>query len=257
MTDVIGRVRRVRHAHVVAAATALELLRSAVAEAAHGHATGVELREPARPVLAKLLAEGALEQALVMIERDGARPRVVLVPRRHKGHPTLTELLEADHARLDGILAQLEKQLAARDIGAVATAHLFAWGMKRHVTLEDEVLFPLYEKRTGLSIADHVRQIAVEHATVRHYLGLLVSAADKAMNPKTRAEGMDDIDHVRTGLVGVLEEHDAREERLLFPTIDHTLAYVDRPDLLRAVVLFDEADVRSAIDALSPSRRAP
>jgi iron-sulfur cluster repair protein YtfE (RIC family) len=191
-----------------------------------------------------------------MIERDGARPRVVVMPRRAKGATTITELLEADHARLDGLLDKLKGQLATRDVGAVATANVFAFGMSRHVTLEDEVLFPLYERRTRISLSEHIRQIAIEHSTVRHYIALLVTAANKMANPQTRAEGADDLDHVRNGLEGVLEEHDAREERLLFPTIDHTLAQIERTALLRTVVLFDAVDARSALDALSPTRRA-
>jgi iron-sulfur cluster repair protein YtfE (RIC family) len=237
--------------------TALDLLREATAEAAAGHPTAVELREPARPVLAKLIDEGGLDRALLMIERDGARPRVVVAPRRAKGKPTVTELLEADHARLDGILDKLKEQLAANDIGAVASAHLFAFGMRRHVTLEDRVLFPLYERRTGIMLSDNVRQIAIEHASVRHYISLLVAAADKMANPKTRAEGADDLEHIRCGLEGVLEEHDAREERLLFPTIDHTIGAEERPDLLRAVVLFDDADPSAAMAAFSQPRRGP
>src|SRR5512141_452367 len=69
--------------------------------------------------------------------------RAVLKLRKTERKPTLAEYLRADHARLDGLLTEIQHCLR---VGALANAEtLFedlGRAMSRHMAAEEEVLFP-------------------------------------------------------------------------------------------------------------------
>jgi hemerythrin-like domain-containing protein len=218
---------------------ALDCLRSGVARATAGEESVVELCEPASPHLVVLVDTGVLVDVTPLLIRGGMRPRILLVPRRKTGLPTVTEVLGVDHARLDDLLDRIEAQAHAMDVGVASTVFQFAWSMRRHMWIEDHILFPTYERSARVPLAEHMRPFRVEHACIEHYTSLLLRASELLSRPETRADAMDDLLHVQRGLVGVLDEHDRREERSLFPTIDHTASFVKRPDVLRRVVSFD------------------
>ena len=218
---------------------AIECLRAGVKRAMAGEQAIVELCEPASEHLACLVDDGVLVDVTPLLIRGGSRPRILVLPRRKTGMPTVTEVLGADHARLDGLLEQLEDRAKALDVGVAAIAFQFAWSMRRHMWIEDHILFPLYERTSGVLLADHMRPFRVEHACIDHYTSLLLHAAESFGRRENRQAALGDIRHIHCGLVGVLEEHDRREERSLFPTIDHTASFVKRPDVLRSVVSFD------------------
>lgn len=216
---------------------ALECIDAGVRRAISGEETIVELREAASDHLVRLVDMGVLVDVTPLLIRGGTHPRILFVPRRKSGMPTVTEVLGVDHARLDGLLERVEAQAKAHDIGVAATTFQFAWSMRRHMWIEDHILFPLYERSAGIPLTEHMRPFRVEHACIDHYTSLLLRAAESFARRETRSES--ELLHVHCGLVGVLEEHDRREERNLFPTIDHTASFVKRPDVLRSVVSFD------------------
>jgi hypothetical protein len=95
-----------------------------------------------------------------------------------------------------------------------------------------------------MSLEKHVRPFHIEHACIEHYLALLRMTIDSI--PRSRARAMSDMVHIHCGLSSVLREHDAREERTLLPTLDHTVAFVERPEILKCVVAFDP-DLQSSL----------
>jgi hemerythrin-like domain-containing protein len=216
-----------------------ECVEEAVRQATAGCETSLELLEPAGPHLEKLVDAGLLAHLTPLLVRGGMRPRVLFFPRRVRGMPTVTEVLGIDHARLDALLDRIEEQVHALDVGVAATAYQFAWSMRRHMWIEDHILFPLYERSSGVPLAEHLKPFRVEHACIEHYTALLLSAAEGMARHDKRAAAAEDLAHVHCGLVSVLSEHDAREEKQLFPTIDHTNSFERRLDVLRNVVAFD------------------
>jgi hemerythrin-like domain-containing protein len=232
---------------------ALECLDAGVERATAGEETTVELREPASEHLVRLVDQGVLVDVTPLLIRGGTCPRILLVPRRKSGMPTVTEVLGVDHARLDGLLERLESQAKALDVAVAATAFQFAWSMRRHMWIEDHILFPLYERSAGIPLTEHMRPFHVEHACIAHYTSLLSRSAESFARRETRKDALSELLHVHCGLVGVLEEHDRREERSLFPTIDHTASFVKRPDVLRNVVSFDP-DMTSVMAAAAGDR---
>ena len=219
-----------------------ECVDEAVRRAMAGEESAVEILEPAGPHLERLVDTGMLAHVTPLLVRGGGRPRILVFPRRARGMPTVTEVLGVDHARLDALLDRLIEQVRAREVGVAATAYKFAWSMRRHMWIEDHILFPLYD------LPEVLKPFRVEHACIEHYTALLLAAAEGMARHDLRSAAVGDLAHVHCGLVGILSEHDAREEKHLFPTLDHTRSFDRRLDVLRQVVAFDPDAPRDAAE---------
>ena len=129
---------------------------------------------------------------------------------------SVSELLGSDHRRLDAILADAKRGLAAGDVaGAAARFAAFREGLERHIVAEEEVLFPAFEALTGLSGGGPTQVMRAEHAELRRLLDELAASL---------ARGGDEE---RTSLFGVLSglirAHNGKEERILYPMTDQAL----------------------------------
>lgn len=214
---------------------ALARARFAVLEAELGAPRTLELEAPPRPVLARLLDDGAADRVLLLLERGGAHGRVSLRPRRFKGPARAVELLIEDHIRLDALAAGLGR-IAQDDPDALGVAAgLVAEGIRRHMAMEEALLFPRYVAAGGAHVSESVAQMRREHRAIQHYLGLVVAAAARLAALRTD-EALEHFTRNHAGLAAVVDEHDAREERVLLPRLD--LSFEEEASLVRQVVLF-------------------
>jgi hemerythrin-like domain-containing protein len=216
---------------------ALALVRTAISRAQMGEAHALEVDVPPRPLLSQLWEDGALARAVVLLERDGLHGRLVVLPRRAEGVPTISELLESDHVRLDDLADRMCRTVQVEPLRAVVLAHLFAGGLKRHIRAEETILFPLFSARLG----GETHQVALmerEHVAIVHYVDRLLLAAGRAVDPSWRDEAIEDLLRAQHGLAAVLSEHNDKEERTLFPLLDRTLSEEQRWDVLRQLLLF-------------------
>ena len=221
----------------LARSRALAQARAAVARARLGEAHVLEVQVPPRPLLRHLLDDGALGHALLLLERDGDHGRIAVVPRTARGAPTIAELLEEDHRRLDGISDQMCRSSHLDPPRAVLLANLLARGMMRHVQAEEAVIFPVYDARLGRG-PSQTAPLVREHRAVLHYIERLLRAAERVLDARVREEAIEELMRAHRGLMGVLADHNDREERTLFPLLDRLLPEEERWDLLRRLVLF-------------------
>ena len=147
---------------------------------------------------------------------------------------TFSELLESDHRRLDAIAgdlyAMIEDGELERAEGAFADLDE---GLRRHIRVEEEVLFPLFDQRT-LMIGPS-RVMRHEHRAIERMLSDLGRALGKCNQPDAAA--------ALNELLHTLEQHNLKEERVLYPHTDRAL-----PDDERRV------QVARAAALLTPSR---
>jgi hemerythrin-like domain-containing protein len=222
----------------VAQRKALALVRTAIARAQGiGEANALEVDVPPRPLLDQLWEEGSLARAVILIERDGHHGRIVVLPRRTEGVPTIAELLESDHVRLDDIADRMCKAVQLEPLRAVVLAHLFASGLRRHVLAEEAILFPAFRAHLG-GESHHVALMEREHRAILHYVDRLIHAAERIMDPHTRDEATELLLRAHHGLAAVLSEHNDKEERTLFPLLDRTLPEKERSSVLRRLLFF-------------------
>lgn len=221
----------------VARRKALALVRTAIARAQVGEANAIEVEIPPRPLLDRLWEDGAMARAVILIERDGHHGRIVVLPRRTEGVPTISELLESDHVRLDDIADRMCKTVQLDPLRAVVLAHLFATGLKRHVGAEEAVLFPAFLAHMG-GESHQVALMEREHLAIVHYADRLLLAAEGIMDPSRRDEAVETLLRARHGLAAVLSEHNEKEERTLFPLLDRKLPEEERWRVLRRLLFF-------------------
>lgn len=142
---------------------------------------------------------------------------------------SLTQCLEDDHRRLDQILIAATR-LAAE--GAFPRAHAlferFAAGLLRHIDAEERVLFPALEA-CAPGAEGPMRVMEVEHEQLRDCVQAIathLANGDAAWGSRVRE------------LKAVLLDHNAKEERILYPMSD--ISTRGRPD---------RQDVRAALEA--------
>lgn len=132
-------------------------------------------------------------------------------------------LMTDDHRRCDEFLAAAEQALAAADLAAASAAFSqFQVAMLAHFACEENALFPAFEVKTGI-VAGPTRVMRLEHAQMRE---LLQSAAESL----AAGREADYFEVVETLLI-LMQQHNMKEENILYPMCDQHLAS-DLPQLL-------------------------
>jgi uncharacterized protein (DUF2249 family)/hemerythrin-like domain-containing protein len=157
----------------------------------------------------------------VRIARTGpARAEAPSRPPRGEEASSVSEYLEADHRRLDAILPDGERLVAAGSY-AVAAARFadFSAGLDRHIELEEQILFPTFESATGMT-AGPTEVMRSEHVAIRSFLRLATeSLAQEDAGRLAEALG---------GLAETLSGHNMKEEHMLYPMTDQVLGSDER-----------------------------
>src|SRR5262245_5993745 len=142
---------------------------------------------------------------------------------------TVTRYLSWDHDRLDAILASTAQEVdESRMADAAKTYEEFDQGLRRHIRIEEELLFPLFEARTGVSSGPTVVMRA-EHREIEKAIGLMRDAL-------ARQDAPGFLDALRF-LRSVLLDHNAKEEHVLYPTTDRLLSPVERAALVGRITI--------------------
>ncbi len=144
---------------------------------------------------------------------------------------SVTDHMQADHERLDAILEEVRELVATASFADAATRYTaFAAGLRRHIEVEEQILFPLFEKLTGMTRGPtHVMRL--EHGDIQR----LLDAAHAALEVGNLAGANDTLG----ALVEMLGAHNQKEERVLYPMIDRAVgAGPQRDDLMRRLEAF-------------------
>jgi uncharacterized protein (DUF2249 family)/hemerythrin-like domain-containing protein len=166
----------------------------------------------ARRVLEALEARfpGAVEWS--SLEAGPARFRTEIRRRAPGSARTVSDYLGFDHRRLDSILPEVEKLVAEVDLAAAAERFAeFSCGLDRHIEAEEEILFPDFERRTGMTSGPTVVMRA-EHVEIRRWMGAASSCLE--------AHDLEGFRNAVARMTDVLAEHNLKEEHILYPMSD-------------------------------------
>lgn len=126
------------------------------------------------------------------------------------------EYLVWDHRRLEALLAQsLKLARAGLWPEAVLRFDEYDTGLRHHADVEDVILFPAYEEASGNLPDGPAKLMMEEHHDVRLGLDRLLRAV--------RGNEMGELQDAFGEFADELEGHHAKEEEILFPSIDTTL----------------------------------
>lgn len=133
----------------------------------------------------------------------------------------ITAYFESDHDRLDSLFGEYRKKKDEDVKSAKPYFREFFKGLRRHIVWEEDVLFPFFEKATGITTGptEVMRQ---EHRKIGAILDRMHEKV-RAADPNT--EGEEDE------LLAILAPHNEREEAILYPAIDQHAGATHTPEL--------------------------
>jgi len=132
---------------------------------------------------------------------------------------TIREFFERDHDRLDELFKTFQ-QLKRSDFHKAEQAFKdFKVGLQRHIVWEEDLLFSLWEKKTGMSDSGPTPAMRNEHRQIGEQL--------EAIHRKVANQNVDS-DQEEEGLLSLLSSHNRKEERALYPAIDQVTSAEER-----------------------------
>lgn len=136
---------------------------------------------------------------------------------------SLQAFLDADHARLNALWTECRTLWPAKPLEAKHLFYRFKADLERHITWEDDLVFPAYERLAGRPPDSLTALLSWEHRYLRRHLQQLerLSTAPPHGVP---------LEWVVFN--GLLSGHNQREERRLYPLIDQMLSRKARCELL-------------------------
>jgi iron-sulfur cluster repair protein YtfE (RIC family) len=138
----------------------------------------------------------------------------------------ISAFFEQDHDRLDALFQSFQT-LKRHDVAKAKEAFKeFKVGLQRHIVWEEDLLFPLWEEKTGMSEGGPTFVMRAEHRRIGQYLEAI---HDKVMeqNPES--------DEEEQALLNILGSHNMKEERVLYPSIDQVTSVEERETVFRSM----------------------
>ncbi|HEX7972212.1 MAG TPA: hemerythrin domain-containing protein [Thiobacillus sp.] len=144
---------------------------------------------------------------------------------------TILDFLGNDHRACDDLFASAETAAAQKNWDSARSLfERFRAAMAHHLAMEEDVLFPAFEARTGNRMGP-TQVMRMEHAQMRGLLQDMASTV--AASNQSRYLGLSET------LNMLMQQHNLKEENMLYPMSDQ--------------VLGDEADtVIHAMGAIAP-----
>jgi len=132
---------------------------------------------------------------------------------------TVTAFYEKDHDRLDELFKTFQTSKRSDFIKAKEVFKEFKVGLQRHIVWEEELLFPMWEEKTGMIEDGPTPVMRFEHEQIKQLL--------EAIHRKVEEQNLD-TDQSEQALFNLLSSHNRKEERALYPAIDNVTSAEER-----------------------------
>jgi regulator of cell morphogenesis and NO signaling len=132
---------------------------------------------------------------------------------------TVTVFYEKDHDRLDELFKTFQTSKRVDFAKAKEAFKEFKVGLQRHIVWEEELLFPVWEEKTGMIEDGPTPVMRFEHSQIKQLLD--------AIHEKVEGQNLD-TDQDEHALVNLLSSHNRKEERALYPAIDNVISAEER-----------------------------
>ena len=125
---------------------------------------------------------------------------------------TITALYEKDHDRLDELFKTFQTSKRSDFAKAKEAFKEFKVGLQRHIIWEEELLFPMWEEKTGMIEDGPTPVMRFEHEQIKKLL--------EAIHQKVEQQNLES-DQEEQALLNLLGSHNRKEEKALYPAIDN------------------------------------
>jgi iron-sulfur cluster repair protein YtfE (RIC family) len=137
---------------------------------------------------------------------------------------------ENDHDRLDELFKNFQKLKRADYPKAKEFFKEFKFCLQRHIIWEEDILFPLFEQKTGITRGP-TQVMRIEHSQIGEYL--------EAIHKKVQKQDPNS-DEEEQNLLSVLFAHNQKEEHILYPTIDDLMNDAERATVFTTMSVIPE-----------------
>jgi uncharacterized protein (DUF2249 family) len=186
-----------------------------------------------KPLLYAFQAERSGAFDWNVLEPGPGRFRVEIVRRAAAALREVSELLMTDHARLDAILTEVGSLvIEGRYDEAGDRFAEFSSGLRRHIAMEEEILFPVFEEAAGSRSGGPTEVMRIEHVAIRR------SMEEAAAGIAGRDAGR--FASAVMELRSTIGPHNMKEEHILYPMVDEQAGDArGRDDLVRRLQALD------------------
>ena len=148
---------------------------------------------------------------------------------------SISGFFDEDHDHLDAFFQSFQT-LKRHDFAKAKEAFKqFKFGLQRHIVWEEDLLFPLWEEKTGMSESGPTFVMRAEHRQIGEQL--------EAIHQKV-ADQNPDSDQEELALLNLLGSHNLKEERVLYPAIDQVTTQEERDAVYRKMEQIPEERYR-------------
>ena len=128
---------------------------------------------------------------------------------------SIKDLMASNHRQCDDYFAAVEQAVASNAWGNADNAfYRFREAVLKHLAIEESVLFPAFEERTGMSMGP-TKVMRSEHAQMRE----LIEASSDAL----AARDAEEYSGYAETLLIMTQQHNMKEENILYPMCDQHL----------------------------------
>ena len=139
----------------------------------------------------------------------------------------ISNYMKNEHRACDDIFVQAEEAVAQKNWDKANESFLeFANETLRHFKKEEEELFPAFEKQTGMREGP-TQVMRYEHEQVRGLIGKMAEALEK--------EDRDAYLSLAESMMILLQQHNMKEEQMLYAMCDRTLPAQIKEETLQAM----------------------
>ena len=135
---------------------------------------------------------------------------------------TIMNFMAKDHDRLDSLFSKFRNLRSNDAIKAKSLFHEFKIGLQRHIVWEEELLFPLFEEKTGMD-SGPTEVMREEHRQIKGFL--------EKIHHEILANTNKEIKQLENELLEVLTNHNQKEEGILYPWIDNSASETEIKDV--------------------------
>lgn len=135
---------------------------------------------------------------------------------------SISKFMEQDHDRLDDLYNQFKELKASDQNKANEIFSEFKSDLQKHIFWEEEILFPLFEYKTGMHDTGPTAVMRIEHKEIKNYLNEIFTNLN---NGNTQTKDLENE------LFEVLYAHNLKEENILYPMIDNLVDDKEREEI--------------------------
>lgn len=126
---------------------------------------------------------------------------------------TISSFLTQDHRSCDEAFAKMEQNVAKEDWHAAnKTFNAFVDDLIHHFDMEEKIMFPVFEEKTGMHNTGPTAMMRMEHAQMRSVVS--------QMKEDLQSQNKNHFFGLSESLMMLMQQHNMKEEQMLYAMAD-------------------------------------